>query len=302
MEPLVYIIILNYNGGKEIIECLKSCQRINYPRFRILVVDNASTDYSVSQIKKQFKEMIVIQNQANLGFAAGNNIGIRYALNQGADYILLLNNDTVVSKDFLAKMIQLAEKQTNIGIVVPKILYHQSNKLWEGWEKKIDYLRGRVTVTTKEKINQPKETIHATGCAMLIKRKVLEKIGLLPEDYFMYFEDIDFSLKTKKAGFKIFYQPKVVIWHRFHRGTSLVNQFYWQRSRVIFALKCAPNLFIKALAFSWVIFRIVKFFLKYQTANLLRINNKEYKLIYKAALAGLKKEKTPLTNLEGLFK
>jgi len=296
MEPLVYIIILNYNGGQEIIECLQSCQKIHYPRFRILVVDNASADHSIAQIKKQFKEVAVIQNQENLGFAAGNNVGIKYALSQKADYVLLLNNDTVVSEDFLTKMVQLAEKETNIGIAVPKILYYQSNKLWEGWGKKIDYIRGRVTVSTEEAINQPQETIHATGCAMLIKRAVFEKIGFLSEDYFMYFEDIDFSLKARKAGFKIFYQPKAVIWHRFNRGTSLMNQYYWQRSRVIFALKCAPNILIKTLAFVWILFRICKLFFKYQLSKLRGTEDQESKLVYQATINGLKKDKAPLTN------
>jgi len=302
MEPLVYIIILNYNGGEEIIECLQGCQKIHYPRFRILVVDNASSDHSVAQIKKQFKEVTVIQNQENLGFAAGNNVGIKYALSQKADYVLLLNNDTVVSKDFLTKMIPLAEKEASIGIVVPKILYYQSNTLWEGWGKKIDYIRGRVTVSAEETINQPQETNHATGCAMLIKRAVFEKIGFLPEDYFMYFEDIDFSLKARKAGFKIFYQPEAVIWHRFNRGTSPINQYYWQRSRVVFVLKCAPNILIKILAFIWILFRIGKFFLKYQLSKLRGPEDQESQLVYQATINGLKKDKAPLTNIGEVFK
>jgi len=297
MKPLIYIIILNYNGGEEIIECLKSCQEISYPNYKILVVDNASTDDSVLQIKKYFKNVGVIQNRNNLGFAAGNNIGIQYALNHGADDILLLNNDTMVSKDFLDKMVDLAEADSSIGIVVPKILYYKSDKLWEGGKKKIYYIRGGTEVITNGDARRPTETICGTGCAMFIKREVLEKIGLLPEDYFMYFEDIDFSLRAKKAGFKIFYQPESVIWHRFNRGTSLVNQYYWQRSRVIFALECAPNFIIRICAFVFVLLRILKFFIKYQITYLRGQGKKEYKVVYKAAIAGLKKDKQPLSTV-----
>jgi len=295
MKPLIYIIILNYNGGEEIIECLKSCQEISYPNYKILVVDNASTDDSVLQIKKYFKNVKVIQNRNNLGFAAGNNIGIQYALNHGADNILLLNNDTMVSKDFLDKMVDLAEADSSIGIVVPKILYYKSDKLWEGGKKKIYYIRGRLEVITNSDARRPTDTICGTGCAMLIKREVLEKIGLLPEDYFMYFEDTDFSLKAKEAGFKIFYQPESIIWHRFNRGTSIVNQYYWYRSRVIFALKWSPNFIIKFCAFILILFRILRFFVKYQIARLTGREEKRFKIAYKATIDGLKKDRRPIT-------
>ena len=129
--PLVYVIVLTCNGKDDTLECLKSLQQVTYSNVRLLLVDNASTDRTVEAVEERFPGVEVISNQSNLRFAGGNNIGIRYALDRGAEYVLLLNNDTVVDGDFLMQLVHAAEKERAIGMVGPKIYYYDDRRrIW----------------------------------------------------------------------------------------------------------------------------------------------------------------------------
>lgn len=216
---LIYIILVNYNGYRDTIECVKSIERIKHNNYKIVIVDNASTNNSVEYIKNSLKECILIESKQNLGFAGGNNIGIKYAINNGAEYVLLLNNDTLVETDFLDNMIASFENKENVGVVGCKIMYYpEKNIIWYGsgkidWFKFIGIHLG-IKKIDKGQCDIEKEIDFMTGCCMLIKRDVFEKVGLLPEEYFMYFEDVDFCIKVKDAGFKIWYNPKAVVYHK----------------------------------------------------------------------------------------
>ena len=129
MLPLVYIILVNWNGKRDTLECLESLRSISYSNFKILVVDNASNDGSVEAIRQQFQHVEVICNKENLRFAGGNNVGILHALKNSADYVLLLNNDTVVKKNFLSELINIAESDTTIGMTCSKIYYYFDKQL-----------------------------------------------------------------------------------------------------------------------------------------------------------------------------
>ncbi|WP_338432723.1 glycosyltransferase family 2 protein [Clostridium tyrobutyricum] len=214
---LVYIILINYNGYKDTIECVNSLKQISYKNCKIIIVDNASSDNSISMLKKQ--GITVIESKRNLGFAGGNNLGIKYALAHGADYIMLLNNDTIVGEYFLDNMLESFNKDNKIGLVGCKIMYYdEKNIIWYGggyidWFKflGVHYSMRQVDVG---QCDTEKEIDFMTGCCMLIKRQVFEKIGLLSEDYFMYFEDVDFCVKVRNGGYKIWYNPKGVIYHK----------------------------------------------------------------------------------------
>lgn len=157
--------------------------------------------------------------EKNLGFAGGNNLGIKYALCHKADYIMLLNNDTLVQKHFLDNMLNCFNKDKKIGLVGCKIMYYpEKNVIWYGggyidWFKFIGSHYSMKQVDNGQCDNE-KEIDFMTGCCMLIKREVFENVGLLSEEYFMYFEDIDFCVKIKSVGYKIFYDPKAVIYHK----------------------------------------------------------------------------------------
>ena len=197
--PKVFIIILNYNGKETIQNCLKSVFQMDYPNFEVIVVDNDSKDGSLEIARNLFSKAHFIKNQTNIGFARGNNVAIRFALEKMADYIFLINNDAAVEADALDKLVQAAEKEKNIGIFSPVI--------WSG--DKIWFSGGEIKWTRMKTDHQnkiPKKEIslceYVTGCAMLIKKEVFKDTGLFDEDYFLYYEDADFCLRARKKGFR----------------------------------------------------------------------------------------------------
>lgn len=217
--PLVYIVLVNYNTYRETIECVNSLKKIQYRRYKIIIVENGSNNNSIEELKKEANDCIIIESKKNLGFAGANNLAIKYSVQQNADYVLLLNNDTLVEKDFLNKMLKSIQNENNVGIVGSKIKYYaDKSKIWFGggeidWFKFIgvnlemrNYDNGQCDVE--------KEIDFMTGCCMLIKKDVFIKCGLLSEEYFMYFEDVDFCVKVREEGYKIIYNPKAVIYHK----------------------------------------------------------------------------------------
>jgi len=229
-DPLVYIIVLNWNGKEHVTACIKSLEKVNYPRYITLVVDNASSDGSAEYISKNFPNVKLIVNSTNLRFAGGNNVGIDYAMANGADYILLLNNDTLVSPDFLSRLVEAAEENSKIGMVGPKIYYYNSqNVIWFAgggidWRSGWTYHVG-IHEVDRGQYDRKVETNYITGCCLLVKRAVIEKIGNLDESYAMYGEDVDWCIRASRAGFKLLYVPSSIIWHKV--SASAGGNFSW---------------------------------------------------------------------------
>ncbi|WP_099212387.1 glycosyltransferase family 2 protein [Thermococcus henrietii] len=268
--PRVTIIILNWNGWRDTIECLESVYRITYPNYDVIVVDNGSSDNSIKNIKeyasgrmqvnskffeynpynkpiKVFeisendakhgrfnkkalyekcdidRRMILIKNKNNYGFAGGNNIGMKFALSTlNPDYILLLNNDTVVDPHFLDELVNVAENDEKIGITGPKIYYYDYNSrndvinftgadlvLWRGTEKRYGF-----NEVDQGQWNKLMSVDKIEGSCMLIKKEVLEKIGLFDERFFCYWEETDLDFRTKREGYTLVYVPTAKIWHK----------------------------------------------------------------------------------------
>ena len=208
MNKKVFIILLNYNGYNDTLEAIESLEKIEYKNYSIVVVDNNSTDNSFDILKEKIgKKHYLIKSGKNGGFAFGNNVGISFALENGADYVLLINNDTEVKSDFLNILVDTLENKEEVGLATGLILnYYDKSKVWyAGGEINWDKFYG-LHVDEDKNVNEiklePKEITFATGCLMLIKREVFEKIGLLPEDYFMYYEDVDFCANIIKNGYK----------------------------------------------------------------------------------------------------
>lgn len=254
----VAIVILNFNGTKDTIECLKSINKLSIPDIDLLtvIVDNGSKEkFKVEGIK-------VIRSEENLGFAGGNNVGIKYGLDWDAGYILILNNDTAVDKNLIKELIETAGSDSKIGIVVPKIYFtkgfefhknrYKENDLgkvlWFGggimdWKNVIGRHRG-VDEVDNGQYDEVVSTDYATGCCMFIKREVFEKVGLFNEKYFLYCEDSDLSIRVKRAGFKIVYCPGAVLWHK-NAGSSggsgsSLQDYFITRNRLLFGMKYAP--------------------------------------------------------------
>lgn len=239
----IFIIILNFNGGDDILSCLDSLQLIKEPtswKKEIIVIDNASTDGSVKKIESKYRKIKVLKNKKNLGFAAGNNIGIRYALKRNADAIILLNQDTVVEKTFLEPLLK------NPADIVGSVIKFKRGRRWlYDYGGKINWLIGRTShqeslvYFNSDRLSKKldfQDPDYISGCAMLIKRSVFEEVGLLDERFFLYFEDADFCLRAKRTGFKIAIEPKSMIFHNLdeRERRPLFRVHHLLRSNLIF--------------------------------------------------------------------
>lgn len=260
----ISVIVLNYNGIDDTIECLQSLSKVNVPpnfTLEVIVVDNSSNKNSDEIIKSEFKNVILIQNKENLGFSGGNNVGIRYALDNGAKYVVILNNDTLVDKEFVGELLKVAESDNKIGVISPKIYFapgfefhkdkYKSKDLgkvfWYGggimdFNNIIGYHRG-VDEVDNGQYDKTQITDFASGCCMLVKKEVFDKIGLFDDDYFLYYEDNDLCIRAKNANFSIAYAPKAIIWHK-NAGSaggsgSKLQDYYITRNRMLFGMRYA---------------------------------------------------------------
>lgn len=249
-QPRVSIVILNWNSYQVTLDCLLSLQKIDYPNFEMVVVDNGSVDGSPAKLLKNVPEIRLIQNPTNLGFAGGCNVGMRDALHRGTGYILLLNNDTIVSPDFLSQLVRVAESDEKIGAVSPKVLFfdHPDRLNYAGGEHTRWRLFPKVFGLRQlddGRYDKLREVSFLTGCAFLIKAEVVRKIGVMEEIYFHFYEDIEWSLRVVKAGFTAFYVPSAKIWHKEHyvtdknQGNGFI-EFNLARANMIFARKHVP--------------------------------------------------------------
>jgi len=212
-DPLVYIVLLNWNGWRDTARCLESLQQLTYTGYRVIVVDNGSTDGSVCHIREKYLDVEVIENGENLGFAAGCNVAIRRALDEGADYVWLLNNDTVAHPDSLSTMVDCAQGDPVIGAVGSVIYRMDEPETVDAWGG------GRVSLWTGRSghITCPKDLPkldYITGASLLIPRRALESVGLLDERFFLYYDDCDYGLRLRGAGWKLAVAGPSRIWHK----------------------------------------------------------------------------------------
>ncbi len=245
-DPFVSVVVLNWNGIEDTVECLNSLREMDYPNFETIVVDNGSTDGSQERIKREFPEVSLIENHKNLGVGEGNNVGIRHALGKGAEYIFLLNNDAIVDPQVLQELINVAENDRMIGIAGPLIYFYddptkiQSAGLHIDFRDAVCRLRGYKRRDTGD-YSKMEEVNSASGCGMLVKKSVIQKVGLLDPEYFAYGDDIDWSLRTKKAGFKVVFVPQAKMWHKGSMSTggryTVPRSYLFGRATVLFIKK-----------------------------------------------------------------
>ncbi len=241
MGNKVYIILINYNGYNDTIECVDSLKVITQTKFKIIVVDNKSTDNSFERLKRNLdKDVILIEAESNNGFSAGNNIGIKYAMEHGAKYVLLLNNDTIINEDFLTPMLEFSKKNNNCGCISCRINYNdERNKIWyDGGNFNYYFCRTDHNNFNKEysKYTGFNETKFVSGCCMLLPINVIEKIGLMDERYFLYVEDTEYCLRIKQNGYKLYWDSNHKIYHKVSSSTKYISraaQFYEIRNRLL---------------------------------------------------------------------
>jgi GT2 family glycosyltransferase len=262
----VFIVVLNWNQPDLTIECLESVYKLHVKNYelRVIVVDNGSSDDSVQKLntKKANAQwnVVVLETGDNLGFAGGNNVGIQHALNNNADYVVLLNNDTVVSGNLIDGLLRTYKENPKAGAVSPKIYFakgyefHKNKYGRDDLGKVIWYAGGKmdwnnvygsnvgVDEVDTGQFEKTKETDFATGCCVMFPKSVLEKVGLLDEKYYLYMEDADLCERIKKSGYKIFYTPHAHLWHKVSQSSGIgsqLNDYFITRNRLMFGMKYA---------------------------------------------------------------
>lgn len=242
MSKNVAIIILNYNGKKYLPDCLSSLVNIDYPQenYKIIFADNDSSDDSVDYVRNNFTQIQIMQHDKNYGFAQGNNIGMQRMLEKGYDYILLLNQDTIVEPDFLTKLVKQADSDETIGSLQPRIMLYPDKDQVNSLGNSIHYLGFGFSSGGYQEFKgdtSPKKVAYASGACLLLKSEVLEKVGLFDPDFFMYHEDLDLGWRIRMAGYKNVVVPDSVIYHKFEFSKSLKKYYYMERNRFITILE-----------------------------------------------------------------
>lgn len=285
MSPRVSIILVNYNGWKDTVDCINSLSHINYNNYEIIIVDNASEGDDLLQLEKYKSENVILINAVkNLGFSGGNNLGIEYALNNKYDYILLLNNDTIVEPDFLSIMLSKAEDRS-VGIVTPMIKYFdKKDTIWSAGGRISKIRASGFTYgfnKNENELNSDFCCTFASGCCMLIKSEVVKKVGLLDPEYFLYLEDTDYSYRVINAEYKIYYAASSIIYHKVTSSTAKDNRllplYYSTRNRLLFAKKNLGWFYFLPICFVTVAFVV-----KYLMHN---YGNREYKRVLMRAFS-----------------
>jgi GT2 family glycosyltransferase len=239
----IYTIILNWNNFSDTSKCIESLLSLNDERIVSVVVDNCSSDDSFNQLQEKYPDLIFLKTDSNLGYAGGMNTGIKYAIDNRADYILISNNDIIYTPDFLSPMLKLITSVDSIGIVSPKVLYtHDNNKIYcAGGYFSLLRASGVAAFRNKDSNlfgNETRKISMAEGSCFLAKRIVFEKCGLISEKFFMYFEDLEFSDRVRKH-FDIYYTPDSIVYHKGGAGLSWSDHsklyyYYYTRNRYLY--------------------------------------------------------------------
>jgi len=258
----IAVIIVNWNGKQDTCTCLQSLKKIDLKGniLSTIVVDNGSSDDSVSVFKKQFPEITVIENSTNLGFSGGNNIGIRHAIGSGADLIWLLNNDTIVDTHVLSFTDVFLD--TKVGAAGCKIYFapghefhhdrytekERGHVFWYAggmvdWKNMYASHRG-VDEIDHGQYDTIESTQFITGCSCVVRSKVIQEVGMLDDAYFLYLEDLDWNIRIQKAGWKTMYVPTSIVWH-VNAGSSgrpgnPLHEYYFTRNRLLLGMRYAP--------------------------------------------------------------
>ena len=224
--PRVAIVVLTWNGKDLTLACLESLVSLDYEAATVIVVDNGSTDGTAAAVKNAYAgRVVLIENPRNLGFSRGNNVGIRRALAEGADLVLLLNNDTTVDPALVRRLADVIRSSDDIGIVGPKIYYASpSDRIWfAGGEVLLSRgISRHIGIRQKDtgQYDSIRDVDYITGCALMARREVFETIGYLDPVFPAYYEDADFCMRAKRAGFRIVYVPEGRVWHKISASTG----------------------------------------------------------------------------------
>lgn len=263
----VCFILVNLNQEALTRACIQSVLALRYPNVEIVLVDNCSTDGSGARLAGEFPAVVFIPSDVNRGFAEGNNLGIRRALERGAKYIVLLNNDTVVDPGMVEPLVDAARDDDSIGVQSCKIYFTaERDTIWYAGGKLRVYRAAGSHPGMHEKdrgqYDSFGDTGFATGCMMFFTRRALEEVGLLDGRYFIYLEDADWCVRAREAGFRVVYNPAARLWHSVSVTTRIDSTFYLYftcRNKLLFVRKHCPTYLLPAAVVSMIYFYVRHF-------------------------------------------
>lgn len=263
--PKVVVGTLTWNQKADVLECLRSLVRLDYPNYEIVVVDNGSTDGTLEAVQKEFPKVSIVRNQENLGCAEGVNGEIRFALEAGADYLFIIANDATVEPPTLSELVRAAEQDPRIGLTHPKVYYQDSpQRIWFAGGAKMDWWRGRFYgfVQNQEEdgnCDRPQEADFFPGGFTLARIEAVKKAGFLDPDYFIFLDDADWSHRIHQAGYSGRYVPKARAWHKPSSSVGMESEtfyYYRTRNRLYFVKRHAPP-FVFPFFFVYFLFELV---------------------------------------------
>ena len=260
--PKVFVITLNWNGREDTLECLASLKKLDYPNYVIVVVDNGSIDGSALAIRAKFPEVTIIENKKNLGYAKGFNAGLQYAYEQGADYFLILNNDTIVDPQAVSELVKAAQGHAKIGFVTGKVFWYAKPEVLQTAGRLSDpdrLARGHIGSGEVDhgQYDKEREYDFVDDIFLLVNREVYKTVGGYDSHFFLYFEETDWCARIRKAGYSIIFTPKARIWHKGNVGGPSINlsplrHFYLTRNEIIFLKRNAASSKFPKILFSYL--------------------------------------------------
>lgn len=250
-RPLVALVVLNWNGALDTIESLKSLSKLTYTNHIVVLVDNGSSDNSIT-IFKTYDAMLrfqLIETGRNLGYAGGNNVGIRAAIDQGADFVLVLNNDTTVAPDLIERLLDAANENPDAGVFSARVLYYNDpQRVWfdrAHWNPRTLSLEWPGQGSMESDLpTTATESDYGSGAALFFRTEVVNEIGLLDEDFFLVWEEVDWCFRARKAGWKVISVPRAKVWHKigvsFGSESSPLRTYFSTRNKLLWFSRHAP--------------------------------------------------------------
>ena len=294
-QPLVYVVILNWNNAADTIECLQSLENSDYQPFVPLVIDNGSTNGSVREIREAYPKIKIIELDTNSGYAEGNNVGIQHAFDSSADYVMVLNNDTLVEPTMLAELVKCAESDSKIGMIGPKMYCYEPEDTIFATGSFINWSKGATTnrglfqpASDFAHFRGPEQVDFIAGCGVLVSRKFIEQVGVLDPIYYLNFEDVDWGVRGWRQGFEIWFAPQAVMWHKVSATlgkASPANTYYMTRNALLFFWRYTP-LRLRFLAIARIVFHTLKIILAWTFKP--RYRNETYRKLRSANLLALR--------------
>ena len=253
-SPLVISVVLNTNHREDTLQCMTSLNQNTYKNHKIILLDNASTDGTVDAVRLLLPEIMIKELQRNLGYAGNNNLGIQAAMEQEADWVFLLNEDTTLSSDCISHLVSVGESDPTIGIVGPMVYHHNEPEIIQSAGGRMDkYYRGWHLGQDEPDQGQfplPHSVDWISGCGIMVRRALIEQVGAIDERFFYYVEEFEWCLRARKAGWQIYHVPQAKLWHK---GVQRNNQpkpavtYYATRNRLLLLLKH------RAIPVAWVV-------------------------------------------------